>query len=336
MAAKGLCAPNRQWEAWHPHEIDAIIDLQPSVLVILLYNSPAVPAQIETEKRVLAALPGCRFIYRAHYGDKVETKAQPQQWAEECLSRLRLGHPKTRGVWELVPANELNLPAIDGDEDWPKHILWLKTFAQTISPREPDIILHLPALSPLGDFRAGWAAYASDPQLLQAYPRRDVHEYPFSYKTHIEAYALFAKGIDITEFHFGVNFWDYHPDHFEEIFSSRFVDSASYFRLSGEGHEYDCYNLLGIEPYYTDFKNAKEVIPVSDLRTHFPDLYQAWRAEAIRNNDGLEPEEALFRDYLIGTGRVQGTTADIEHMLSLSAAKIAEVRHLLPSMRFTP
>ena len=336
MAAKGLCAPNRQWEAWNPGEIDAIIDLKPSVLFIILYNSPAWRVQIAAEKKVLKALPGCRFIYRAHFGDDVETKLSAIEWARECHRRLLMGHPKTHGVWELVPANELNLPAIEGDEDWPQHILWLKTFATTILEAGRDLCLHLPALSPLGDFHAGWAAYAADDELMWYYPRRDVHEYPFSFRTHIEAHALFSGGIDITEFHFGERFWQYGPGRFDEIFRSPFADSACYLRLSGEGHEYDCYNLLGAEPYYTDFKKAKEGIPMFDLREIYPVIYQSWRAEAIRNNDGLDPELALFRDYLIGQGHIDGTIADIEHMLSLCDTKIAEVRHLLPQMRFGP
>jgi hypothetical protein len=339
VPVKGACGHNFQWRAWTDEEIQRIAGLKPGVVVVMLYGTPAAEAQIEAEHRLLSLLPDCRFIYRAHYGGGVETRIGPTDWAREIVSRASR-HPRTwhKGelVWEICPANELNLASIGGDEDWQAQIEWLKAVGREIKRQLPNVVLHLPAPSPVGQYWNFWLDAVKDAELMELYDRVDLHCYPGSMNDDFEVARYMPKPIDITEFNFGYDFWDYNPDGFQWIFKPRPAESASFFTLGGEGEENRSYFL--IEPYYTAYKNlvtegntvigntvtgdgtSGVTIPPQEGGQTMPTPYAEWEAAYMAKHNDLLPQEFEYHLHRVALGQATATRNDLFAALGNIAA----------------
>lgn len=245
---KGLTLPNRVWTRYTDAEMTAITDLKPSVLVMLLYGSVIdVTHANQLESFIDQNKP--RILLRP-YRDDIPT-IDPESWALTCDAWVRAVGIKG----EVIPANEMNLPAEHGAGDWGKHIEWLKRFAWEWTKRSPTI-LHLPALSPFGGWLDGLRAYraaAAD----DLYDRIDCHAYGSSAIDSVKAIARIFPGkpIDVTEFN-GLN-----PSYFPQ--ENPPCESATWFILGGTEDQSE-YNILTIPSYYASFKNWKET-PMADF-----------------------------------------------------------------------
>lgn len=146
MTSKGLTLPNWQYVSYLPNEITSLFDLAPTTLVWLLYGTAIDLTHRDQLKPYLDAHHP-RIIYRPYRSDIATL--DPLAWASQAAAWVN-----AVGLsGECIPANELNIEGMA--EDWPRQITWLKAFAAAWHGG----LLHQPALSPSGNYVAGYAAY---------------------------------------------------------------------------------------------------------------------------------------------------------------------------------
>lgn len=135
-AGLGLHLPDR--DVLMPDEIDAVLDLRPSVLLAMAYEADKGLA--EQVNALVAELGHQELLVRpwAHAIPELE----PARWAEACAERLaRYRAPRLH----CLPANEWNLQAEGGHEEYDRHARWFGDFAAAYRALRPDDLLHLPA-----------------------------------------------------------------------------------------------------------------------------------------------------------------------------------------------
>lgn len=246
----GLTLPNRAFDPYTPAELAALGDLKPSVLVMLLYGG----AIDQTHRQQLLPFLGAyapRVLLRPYAGN-IPTWS-PETWAKECFARINA----VRVPGELIPANEMNLASEGGSEDWSQHIEWLRGFEQAWVFEDPknQIPLHLPALSPTGNWTAGMLAY-KDAGLDLLFDRIDCHAYGPDAATIAMATVSTLRGpCDVTEFN------QIDP----ALFASQVekgIESATWFLLGGTPDQAP-YDILKSPKDYQSFKEWKNVPPTN-------------------------------------------------------------------------
>ncbi len=301
MVLTGVNTPNRQWEKWYPEEVTALWDLRPEVLVVLAYDT-GIYAQLENRRIVhqyLAENPHTIVILRM-YAELIPT-FHPIAWADECYHRYLWWGIKNA---EVIPANEFNIEG--GNENWSAHIDWLTAFARHWRNLTTSIPLHLPALSPVGEYRTGLRAYERA-GLHKLYDRVDVHCYPGTFADWQFIYQTFAVPVSITEYN-GID-----PADYLIRLDPTCVRDASWFILSGTDDQ-AAYHLIG-SPYYDSLNATKR--PVRQIHAGYQSLgwgatvdnaqksekrrYADWSLERISN--GEDPlDRSAFADYIRATG----------------------------------
>lgn len=324
----GLVCPNRQWALWTADECSALIDLMPAALCIIGFpQSPVLRAKIEQEASLWEQLGKPKIILRP-YADGIIT-FNALDWSFECYILLQ----KYRAVGmdcELVCGNEFQIEG--GGEDWQRQIDWLRAFATDFRMRSPNTVLHLPALSPIGNYRQGWQAY-SDAGLAYRFDTMNMHAYS---EAQLQDAAVLqgmfpALPIICTE----VN--QMAPSFYVPKLESLGVDESYWFILSGTEDQRP-YWLMG-SGYYADFKatgqgnTSPETLPATGglpgashdetvggnmLKDKFPGEFAAWIAA------GGDEEEA-FRFYLMGMGKIAATQDFLEAMADNLASHAKEL-----------
>lgn len=247
----GLTAPNRAWDAYTPAELAAIDDLAPGVLVVLLYGSAIDQTHAAQLKPFLDRVKP-RLLLRP-YRDDIPT-IPPAHWATACVAQMHnsglAGDGVARPPTELIPSNEMNLAIEHGSEDWPAQIAWLKAFAAAWRTVAPGVALHLPALSPSGNWLAGLAAYAAA-KLDLLFDRIDVHAYDAKASAIVARTAALLRGpLDLTEY----NRLD--PQGLRLV--EPLLESATWFLLGGTPDQ-AAYDLLRQPEHYASFKGWRPV-----------------------------------------------------------------------------
>lgn len=239
---KGLTLPNTQWRAYTDPEVAAINDLAPDTLIVLVYGDQqqAEAARYGVVADYLAQHPSARFIIRAYEPDIATRDATA--WADECWARVEDWQIRDR-LPELIPANEFNIEGMG--EDWPRQVKWLKEFATRWREIAPHVPLHLPALSPSGDWATGlWEYHKAGIDVL--FDRIDVHAYGPQAAVIVSVASTILLGpIDVTEFNQidpAVFFAAEPPCH-----------SATWFILGGTSDQ-SVYDILTQPSYYASFK----------------------------------------------------------------------------------
>jgi len=158
MLNKRLTLPNWQYQPYTATEIAALVDLAPETLVFIAYNSDYDVIHLNQILAFLAQYPTPRVIVRVF-----ETNIgqfDPSVWANICrdVCLTRLGYIKQL---ECIPWNEPNIEWTDHQTDWAYQANFAATFAAQWRQIAPDVPLHLPALSPTGNYWQGWEAYAA-------------------------------------------------------------------------------------------------------------------------------------------------------------------------------
>lgn len=198
----GVWLSNRQWSLYPQAELDAAIELRPQLLAILGYGQSAVlPEKVAQEAWLWEKLGRPPVVLRP-YAPFIMQRT-PQDWSFECYMLVQ--KYKAAGMDpSLLCANELNLRGErdGGDgliEDWGVQARWLRDFAVDFRMRSPDTMLHIPALSPQGNYMVGLLEYA-EAHLGEAYQRVDVHCYgSYDLSTVGVAAGLFDLPVFVSE-----------------------------------------------------------------------------------------------------------------------------------------
>ena len=274
---KGLTLPNTEWRAWTQDEVRALWDLEPQTLVVLAYNPdtrPAVESHRAEVKRYVDGHPGTVVLYRPYEPDIASR--DPRDWAKECRRRVEyFGVPG-----ELIPANELNIEGMY--DDWKRQAEWLQAFSDAWRLIGGGIPLHLPALSPTGNYRAGYAAYKLT-WLFEAYDVVDVHGYGINGAGVVhELYELAGKPVCVSEFN------QDEPGLFFTDVASVATD-AVWFILSGTEDQAP-YFLMSNLAYYDSFKGWKPmangyVAPTDPDAIKRLQTYAIWALQRIHNGE---------------------------------------------------
>jgi len=231
----GLGLPNRQWALFTPEEEQAILDLKPSGILVLGYpDSSILTEKISQEAKLWEQLGKPEFLLRV-YSDNIIDK-NPGEWAETCfrlLSQYEQAHISISG---LICANEFNIE--HGDEDWSRQAIWLKRFVNVLRPLilGSFIDLHLPALSPSGNYMVGHEVYVAA-ELSDYFDVIDIHCYNVDQLADVSLADLYGKPTCITEYN---------------RLSPKQV-SGYYYILSGDEPDTSLY-LLNNPVYYNEFK----------------------------------------------------------------------------------
>lgn len=251
MALKGLTMPNRQWYPWTAEDLAAVRDLQPDVLLVLLYR-PEIPASRQKQEQLFALVqdvPSIQEIAFRPYEPNIPEWV-PEVWADYCRRRVEPYLPLAGRVrLSLIPDNERNLGVEHGHGDWERHRLWLRRFGATWRAVS-DVPLHLGALSPgVPGWQEGLEVLAQDPEIHALYDVVDAHCYPGSLSAFEQVHTLFPnKVLDITEFN------DVDPKPYMASLPG-YVRSATWFILHGEKDQ-QRYWLMG-SPHYQSFKEFR-------------------------------------------------------------------------------
>lgn len=123
------------------------------------------------------------------------------------------------------------------NEDWPTQIKWYKEFAEAFRKLQPDAFTHLPALSPTGNYRAGYQAY-KDAGLLKLFDWPDRHVYTLAQFIEVPA------GYVITE-------WNQLP---ARTLAINGIENF-YFILDSDDPDFHQYSLMRNPGLYEDFKS---------------------------------------------------------------------------------
>ena len=143
MTKKGLPLPNRCWEGWTEEEIQALIDLHPDVVQVLIFHQQPEPVWNVQRSQLLRLHIeiGCAFEYRICGIGPSDDPYKIAEWAKEKLRGLPVG--------KIIPGNEPNHP-IEGwvGSDW---VGWFRRFGLCWDGAHKLIT---PALSPNFDMNA--------------------------------------------------------------------------------------------------------------------------------------------------------------------------------------
>lgn len=244
MAVLGINLPNLEWQPWDSDARQVILDLRPRVLLVPLYAQKlaATSAKIVDLARLTALQPGTRVLYRA-MGDFLPS--EPAALADEIHSRYRAW--LTPG--EIIPWNEWNLE--QQSEDWGAYTSFALTCLGELRRDLPGVKLHLPALSPNGNYLKGYAYLAAISNLRPLFDVLDLHCYPGSLGDVAAVGARFPeKELAITEFN------QILPS--DMLRQAGRATAACYFILSGTSDQAP-YWLTTNPAYYADFKKAGSV-----------------------------------------------------------------------------
>ncbi len=248
----GLGLPNRQWEAWGPHELELAAELGPSALVVLVYgDQPEEVRQAQAAAaRALAARTGARLLLRAYEPNVPQWV--PTDWAGECARRAGLftgervkgkGERESGSLspfpWplspvEMIPGNELNLECEGGSLAWAieRGPSWLLNVAKRYRRLRRGERLHLPAPSPGeggAEAVAFWEACARA-GVGRRYDVVDVHAYSDEQVRTLPRLAreLFGRPVALTE-------WNQADPALvaAEVRANPWLEGACYFILAG-------------------------------------------------------------------------------------------------------
>lgn len=248
MSAKGLTLPDVAFRPYSAAELAALDDLQPGVLVILLYGGAIDLIHMDQIEPYLAAHRP-RLLFRPYAGNIPQW--QPADWARECAHRCEgYGRP-----YELICDNERNLAVEHGDETWDKHIDWLTSFAAEWRKRS-TAPLHLGALSPSGNWVSGLLAYEAA-GLHKLFERKDAHGYGQDAPSQVEQVeAILGGPIDVTEFN------QIDPGEMTDLGPA--VESVTWFILGGTPDQ-AVYDLLKQPEKYQSFKRIAKEVPMPEF-----------------------------------------------------------------------
>ncbi|MDA8186857.1 MAG: hypothetical protein M0T85_01780 [Dehalococcoidales bacterium] len=250
MIDKGLTLPNYQWKRWSQSELDAVVDLAPDVLVVMVYDYdiPASSDKFVQLEMLLKRLPSLKRLQLRPYNTNIP-QLSPEEWAAECDRRI--APYRTLGIpLELIPSNEWNLAAEGGHTDWAKHLDWFLRFGRAFRALDRATKLHISAPSPgLKGYAYVWVIFGHNKELMALYDVADAHCYPGSERCYEDLHAAIRTlPISITEF----NAMD--PAAYLASLPS-YVRDVSWFILRGEDDQRP-YWLMG-SPYYKSFRDYK-------------------------------------------------------------------------------
>jgi hypothetical protein len=238
---RGLTLPNVAFRLYSAAELAALDDLQPSVVLVLLYGGAIDQTHLQ-QLRPYIDKHHPRLLYRPFAGN-IPTWT-PRAWASECRHRIQ-GLPPG----ELVPDNERNLPSESGNNGWGAHITWLTAFVGIWRSFNLNTPVHLSALSPIPGYEYGLMAYV-EAGLPTLFDVADFHCYA---SEHLASAKIVAGSIGkpsmITEF-------NQIPS--STIAQETWAKGGVYFLLGGTDDQAQ-YDILKNPAAYQSFKTWKEV-----------------------------------------------------------------------------
>lgn len=240
---KGLTLPNREWDKYSQEELDALYDLRPETLVWLLYGTDIDIVHQTQLQPFFDQNLDVKVIYRP-YRDDIP-KWNPVDWARECWRRV--GRMTARLVpAEVICDNERNLAVEHGNEDWNAHIWWLEAWSSEWKSRLGlTMKVHMGALSPSGNYRAGMSIY-KESGVYKYFDVIDAHVYG---DPRIVSLPQTIQPICITEF----NLWL--PSDMIIYYKSAATDVV-WFILGGTKDQ-SAYDILKLPNIYASFKDTK-------------------------------------------------------------------------------
>ncbi|MDA8189778.1 MAG: hypothetical protein M0T85_16685 [Dehalococcoidales bacterium] len=320
MIDKGLTMPNYQWKRWSQAELDAVVDLAPDVLVVLVYDGEiyASSDKFVQLEMLLGRLPSLKRLQLRPYAPNIP-QFNPEGWAAECDRRIApyrsLGIPL-----DLIPANEWNLAAEGGHSDWATHLDWFLRFACAFCNLDKTTKLHIPAPSPgQAGYVDAWLLIGRSRELMALYDVADAHCYPGSERCYEDLHAAIRTlPISITEF----NAMD--PAAYLTSLPT-YVRDASWFILSGEQDQRP-YWLMGSR-YYDSFKGYKSSGgETMSLREQFQEQYTAWEAAGGPENN--------FRKHAIAIGLIQPTADDLKFLADEAVVSAQQLKNSVNAYPF--
>lgn len=227
--------PNQEWTDWTRATIADTVELEPTVLLIPIYEkgNPFTAKKSSVIRGLRAALPECLFLYRIMGENNMLRSAK--MWANETITRTA---DLPRG--EIIATNEDNLEGMS--ENWTGMVSWWKEYKANIG----SLPIHLPALSPQGNYYGGWAHYA---EIVPLFCAIDIHVYPGN-----EADVGLVGSVLGT--HLPVYVTEYNrimPTTMAKI-AQPTADGIVWFILDGTP---DQKQFALVEPYRSDFKKVK-------------------------------------------------------------------------------
>lgn len=248
MALRGLTLPNAQWRLYTAEEEAAVLDLRPQALLILGYpDSPILEAKTEQEARLWEALGRPPVLLRP-YAENIMRDYTPQEWHRKTKSLLEAYLVRMPVEW--VPWNEPNIEGMG--EDWDRQIRFAIGYVWPFRQDFWDVPLHLPALSPRGNYHDGLLSYSS--ATLPGpftFNKVDIHCYTEAQLEDAQfAWNHFRAPVCITEINqMAPSFY------LRRLTGMSFVEAAYWFILKWIDPEPGAPNvdLLG-SPYYEDFR----------------------------------------------------------------------------------
>lgn len=201
----GFNCPNAQWRRWTPAEIAGMAMLRPAAILVYAYAEHPVLYHDSLSGLINSLGYRPRVLVRP-YAERV-LEWSPADWAREAMDRASALCQGIAADYELIPANELNLPLEAGSEelaaDFPQQADWLQAVAYYIrSLNGFQGILHLPAPSAIPS-RHPWWEYMAEAGVGDLYQRIDLHAYAVPLEAQGDlafVRGLFAKPVDITEY----------------------------------------------------------------------------------------------------------------------------------------
>jgi len=290
----GLTLPNRADSLYTDAEIAALDDLAPGALVALTYGESASETQHRDVVRAYCrAHPETRVMLRMYSG--TEWSTDPAAWAATCAARLLFW---SSGVWparpEVIPANEGNIES-PWVAQWTRQVQWLSAFAQAWRAlAKGTFTLHLPALSPNGDWRDGLAAYRVA-GLFATFGEVDVHAYgPDAVGVVSDAYEIVGRPVCVTEFN--------RDDPGPFLTEIAGVASAGCYFLLGGTADQEQYDVLRRPDDYQSLKRwTMASNPTESASVARSKIYAIWSLQVIA--EGKDPlDKAAFAANVAALG----------------------------------
>ena len=296
----GLGLPNAQFRKYFQRELKAVRDLGPDNLLIIAYHDDDKEYDRITQEAELCRDLGITAPLVRVYRPTVRGLNPVVCAAEDArLFQLYLGAGLTPG-W--IPWNEMN---IEGwGEDWSAQIEYAKAYLSAFTEivaadnLELGVEVHLPALSPIGDYEDSWYAYR-DAGLGDRFDFADVHCYEMDDLQDADTLgAIVGLPVVCTE----VN--QMLPSIYAPALARNGCDESYWFILSSDDPAFYQYSLLRNPDLYEDFKATaqQKEEPMPEFVLGFKVLAERLRADGhtvLAFSDEISIDHASLQRVMI-------------------------------------